>query len=742
MKSLTRRFLGQFVVLCLALAGTVVLTPGTAQGADTYGYPSITYSGVANPPTSDKPQSKLWWNDGSWWADMWVTGTGWTIHRLDRATKTWVSTGVVNDTRATTLADTLWDGSHLYIASHVVTITGDGTPNPSVAGQPARLYRYSYSGGKYILDTGFPNTITDKSSESMTIDRDSTGAIWATWTQVAGSSTAGFTNTVYVNNSSTDGTSWGVPFVLPVTNPRPAPDDISAVVAFGANKIGVMWSDHNAGAVWWATRTDGTSPTATSSWKVQPAIQGKGQADDHLNLKALQADPSGRVFAVAKTSLNDTSVDPTLPQLLLFVFKPGTGAFTKSTVAVAGDCVTRPQIVLDTSNNLVREFHTAPSTGGCAYSGVPGSIYEKTASMDNPVFAAGRGVPVIQDGASPNLNDVTSSKQSVDSKTGIVVMAVNKATKQYWYSDRPLGTPPAPAPAPAASFDATPTSGTAPLTVGFTDTSTGSPTSWSWTFGDGGTANTQNPSYTYSASGTYTATLTVANATGSSTASKTITVAAAPTPPPPPSPTPGSISVAGTSTTYSATATPITLSKPAGTAAGDILVASITADLNPTMSAVPAGWTPVVKGLSVGSGARIFSYYHVVDSADPASYTWTTSTAVKWSGGITAYRGVNQTTPLDSSVTTAVATGTSITVPSITTSSNGALLIGGVGYDSSTPGISPPSGWTEQWEGAGGQIAEEADKTQTTAGAAGPATWSFASTKAAAAWQVALKPAS
>jgi hypothetical protein len=348
---------------------------------------------------------------------------------------------VLNDRRRSTLADTLWDGSHLYIASHVVTESGDTTTVASVSGQPANLYRYSYANGKYTLDSGFPTVITKNSSESMTIAKDSTGAIWATWTQVSGSSTSGFTNTVYANNSASGGTSWATPFVLPVSNPHPAPDDISAVVAYGNKKIGVMWSDELTGTVWWATRTDGTAPAAASSWKVQSAVKGKGQSDDHLNLKTLQADATGRVFAAVKTSMDATSSDPTLPQMLLLVFKPGTGAFTKSTISTTGDCGTRMQVVLDPENNLVHVFQTAPSTSvsGCPFSGVAGSIYEKTASMDNPVFKSGRGTPVIQDGASPNMNDVTTSKQPVTSATGLVVLATDHVAKRYWFSDRPLG---------------------------------------------------------------------------------------------------------------------------------------------------------------------------------------------------------------------------------------------------------------------------------------------------------------
>src|SRR5215218_8577079 len=98
MNSTTKRFLSQVFAFFLAVAATAVVMPA-AHAATTYGYPSISYSGVINPPTSDKPQSKLWWNDGSWWADMWKSGSGWHIHRLDLATGTWADTGVRTDSR-------------------------------------------------------------------------------------------------------------------------------------------------------------------------------------------------------------------------------------------------------------------------------------------------------------------------------------------------------------------------------------------------------------------------------------------------------------------------------------------------------------------------------------------------------------------------------------------------------------------------------------------------------------------
>src|SRR5947209_10101011 len=124
----------------------------SAQAAASIGFKDQSYSGVGNPPTSDKPQSKLWWNDGSWWANMWdTTASTWGIFRLDRTTEKWVNTGVTTDKRASTLPDVLWDGAHLYVASHVTTISSTTSPNPSACGQPASFSLYSYPAGKDTL---------------------------------------------------------------------------------------------------------------------------------------------------------------------------------------------------------------------------------------------------------------------------------------------------------------------------------------------------------------------------------------------------------------------------------------------------------------------------------------------------------------------------------------------------------------------------------------------------------------
>jgi hypothetical protein len=59
--------------------------------------------------------------------------------------------------------------------------------------------------------------------------------------------------------------------------------------------------------------------------------------------------------------------------------------------------------------------------------------------MSNVSFVLGRGTPVISDSVSPHLNNVTSTKQSVNGATGLVVMASNDTTQRYWHADLALG---------------------------------------------------------------------------------------------------------------------------------------------------------------------------------------------------------------------------------------------------------------------------------------------------------------
>src|SRR5438128_1688503 len=84
-------------------------------------------------------------------------------------------------------------------------------------------------------DIGFQATINNERSETLVIDRDSTGTLWATWVRGG---------RVYIARTTGSDTQWGAPFTPAVKGSTTlSSDDISSVVAFGPGKIGVMWSN-------------------------------------------------------------------------------------------------------------------------------------------------------------------------------------------------------------------------------------------------------------------------------------------------------------------------------------------------------------------------------------------------------------------------------------------------------------------------------------------------------------------
>ncbi|HEX8854981.1 MAG TPA: hypothetical protein VF752_05220 [Thermoleophilaceae bacterium] len=427
------RLLSVHAVLAgLALASLGMVAPAARAAGGDIGYRDQSYAPLGGSPTSSKPESKLWFNNG-WWASMYNAGAGeHRIYKLNSALGVWSDSGVAIDKRASSRADALWDAGSkkLYVASHVYTTSGTAT----TSGSAGRLYRYSYdaAGDRYALDPGFPVTVNAAKTETLVIDKDSTGTLWATWTQGS---------RVYVNHTlGGNDAAWGTPYVVPGPGTTLTSDDISSVIHFGGNKIGVMWSnqaDHN---FYFSVHADGAGDASWSTSAVPSAAAG---SDDHINLKA---DSAGRVYAAVKTAANNKSPDST-PEILLLVRSAG-GAWGSATFGSAADSETRPIVLLDEQHGLIHMFATCPqppSTSGQA----GGDICEKTTSMSSPSFAAGIGTAVIRDASSPKMNDATSTKQEVDGGTGIVVMANNASTDSYWHMQESLGAPPsAPAPAP------------------------------------------------------------------------------------------------------------------------------------------------------------------------------------------------------------------------------------------------------------------------------------------------------
>src|SRR5699024_9724930 len=118
-----------------------------------------------------------------------------------------------------------------------------------------------------------------------------------------------------------------------------------------SGSIGVLWSNHNApSSMYFSYHRDGDPDT---SWQPIETVYTapKCAADDHINLKSIQADPSGSIFAAVKTSFGDSGCGnpSTDPLINLVVRKPNNSWVVKAFGRVS-DQHTRPIVMLDTTN--------------------------------------------------------------------------------------------------------------------------------------------------------------------------------------------------------------------------------------------------------------------------------------------------------------------------------------------------------------------------------------------------------
>jgi hypothetical protein len=364
-------------------------------------------------PTGDKSQSKLWFHDRRWWALMYNGDVGATqIYRRDPGRQVWVSTGVVVDTRDDARGDALSDGDKLYVATSTFYNSSWGNPpaREDVRAGSALLLRFSYlpQEKSYRLDGGFPAPVRPGASESITLGKDSTGQLWVAYTRFG---------KVFVNRTIGADEVWGKPFVLPTAAARVTSDDTASLVAFGGHQVGVMWSNQKNRTFYLAVHDD---TAADKEWRTEVAYgQGvggcsRGCANDHISLKAL---PDGRIFAAVKTA----NRHPDQPFIVVLV-RDGAG-WASHIAGTVGELHTRPLVVLDNEKKLLHLFTVVPEVGG--------AIYRKTTNVDRIAFERGLGVPFMSGGF--RINNPTSTKQTVGSKSGVVVVATEKKG-HYWYN--------------------------------------------------------------------------------------------------------------------------------------------------------------------------------------------------------------------------------------------------------------------------------------------------------------------
>ena len=144
--------------------------------------------------------------------------------------------------------------------------------------------------------------------------------------------------------------------------------------------------------------------------------------------------------------------------------------------------------------------------------------------------------------------------------------------------------------------------------------------------------------------------------------------------------------------------TSIVVNAPTGVVSGDVLVAIVSSysSANDTITG-PTGWTRLAT-LKEGTNYVAVIDYKVAGGSEPTSYTWTTSAAYALNADISAWAGVDNTTPIDAHTeqdNTTASTNVALPSTSPTNANDMWLALLAVNDNATITFNAPPSGWTK-----------------------------------------------
>lgn len=387
--------------------------PFERDAAGPAAYEGYTYSPHVMRPTAATAQSKLWFADGTWWGLLVNPGDD-SVHIYELTeTHVWRDTGNLVDARAGSRGDALWDETR----QRVVVASRADRGAVRVA-----TFEYDSEDRSWAPAVGSPQEIDTggRGPESVSVDVDSTGRLWLTYTQGG---------EVLVAHSDPDGRSWTAGFPPAGADTDVDTDDISAIIAFdsdgsgsGNDSIGVLWSDQESDAFRFAIHRDGS---ADSAWSHETPLAGEDVADDHLSVKIMPGRHGDAVLAAVKTSMNEGD-DPNAPLVGVLVRKAGgTGQWSLVPAGTVVDAHSRPLLLVDAENRELLLFATARPLGS--------DVYLKRTSFSDLSFPAGRGKPFLVHG--PPVQDVTGTKQVASGLSGVVVLVSSRGEHGYVHAE-------------------------------------------------------------------------------------------------------------------------------------------------------------------------------------------------------------------------------------------------------------------------------------------------------------------
>ncbi len=351
-------------------------------------------------PTKDKPQSKLWFAHGSWWA--WLP--------VKDGSSVWKRTG--QGWRRQSHLDAVLRG-----LPGQADVWADADTATAVLVEPERLavvsLRWENSSGGYVLALA-PVTLAigtprnrEEAVETATIARDGRGVWWIAYD---------WEREIYARHSMDNSVrEWSAP--VRVSEKKTDADDICAIVALPGS-VGVVWSDQDHDAVYFREHLDGAP---AGSWKpIETADSGGNTADDHLNA-AVAAD--GTLYLATKNSVDMMGE----PQLTLRI-RDARGKWTNTPYAPrtkAGE-PSRPIVLLTPGDSRVLLLHTIYHVDSVTprHDRI---VWQSTAR--GPLSLTGAARVLIDSGKI--VNDITGPKAALPAGEPWVVLASDRGGEVF-----------------------------------------------------------------------------------------------------------------------------------------------------------------------------------------------------------------------------------------------------------------------------------------------------------------------
>ncbi|HUT31959.1 MAG TPA: hypothetical protein VNE39_00650 [Planctomycetota bacterium] len=332
--------------------------------------------------TVQKPQSKLWHDQGTWWAalpqDKGVYLWRYAAGRLERQEKP----GPLKGTGANAECDAVLHGKTLF----VLAFQKDAKEIP--------LHALAFSEGAYKELPGYPVALQYLGGAStVTCDVDSKGTLWVACVDEKAE--------VAVQSLAVQDPAAGfTPRQVLAASGR---YDIAAVAAFKGH-VGVLWCHQKPQRLLFRAHRDGDPP---GQWGPEEVIASeKGVANDHINLAA---DAVGNLWAVTKHQSG-----PRMPPVQFSLRRRNAeGKWDKAfPVIPPGQNRTRPIVVLDGEKPFAYVVYTDRMVK-------PWPILIRRVSLDDGKL--GEETKVLA--ADYDLNNATDCKATVTTATGLMVLA-------------------------------------------------------------------------------------------------------------------------------------------------------------------------------------------------------------------------------------------------------------------------------------------------------------------------------